>query len=172
MIVKEINTYHNHRDLRFIDKNDTIGRIYIVYDENGYAEIRLLLVYPKYRKLGYGKKILSYGLNECRHCKKIYLCAQPCNEPYMAEKELITFYEKFGFKINEKTIYGTKMAKTSEFFSALNTDVQYRPIVFPPMDAQKRNNNIVMKLTNINPMNERIKFIDCKKKIKLNDNQC
>jgi hypothetical protein len=52
---------------------------------------------------------------------------------------------------------------SSEFFSALNTDVQYRPIVFPPMDAQKRNNNIVMKLTNTNPMNERIKFIDCKK---------
>ena len=52
---------------------------------------------------------------------------------------------------------------SSEFFSALNTDVQYRPIVFPPMDAQKRNNNIVMKLTNINPMNERIKFTECKK---------
>ena len=52
---------------------------------------------------------------------------------------------------------------SSEFFSALNTDVQYRPIVFPPMDAQKRNDNIVMKLTNINHMNERIKFIDCKK---------
>lgn len=51
----------------------------------------------------------------------------------------------------------------SDFFSALNTDVQYRPIVFTPMDAQKRNNNIVMKLTNTNPMNERIKFIDCKK---------
>ena len=50
-----------------------------------------------------------------------------------------------------------------EFFSVLNTDVQYHPIVFPPMDAQKRNNNIVMKLTNINPMNERIKFTDCKK---------
>ena len=47
----------------------------------------------------------------------------------------------------------------------LNTDVQYRPIVFPPMDAQKRNNNIVMKLTNTNPMNERIKFSDCKKKL-------
>ena len=47
----------------------------------------------------------------------------------------------------------------SDFFSALNTS----PIVFPPMDAQKRNNNIVMKLTNINPMNERIKFTDCKK---------
>lgn len=51
----------------------------------------------------------------------------------------------------------------SDFFSALNTDVQYRPIVFTPMDAQKRNNNIVMKLTNTNPMNERIKFTDCKK---------
>ncbi len=47
--------------------------------------------------------------------------------------------------------------------SALNTDVQYRPIVFPPMDAQKRNDNIVMKLTNTNPMNERVKFTDCKK---------
>ena len=52
---------------------------------------------------------------------------------------------------------------TLGFFSALNTDVQYRPIVFHPMDAQKRNDNIVMKLTNINPMNERIKFTDCKK---------
>lgn len=50
-----------------------------------------------------------------------------------------------------------------DFFSPLNTEVKYRPIVFPPMDAQKRNNNIVMKLTNISPMNERIKFIDCKK---------
>lgn len=30
-------------------------------------------------------------------------------------------------------------------------------------DAQKRNDNIVMKLTNINHMNERTKFIDCKK---------
>jgi hypothetical protein len=55
------------------------------------------------------------------------------------------------------------VGNSSEFFSALNTDVQHRPIVFPPMDAQKRNNNIVMKLTNTNPMNERIKFIDCKK---------
>ena len=55
------------------------------------------------------------------------------------------------------------VGNSSEFFSALNTDVQYRPIVFPPMDAQKRNNNIVMKLTNINPMNERIKFTECKK---------
>ena len=54
-------------------------------------------------------------------------------------------------------------ANSSEFFSALNTDVQYQPIVFPPMDAQKRNDNIVMKLTNINLMNERIKFINCKK---------
>ena len=52
---------------------------------------------------------------------------------------------------------------SSEFFSALNTDVQHRPIVFPPMDAQKRNNNIVMKLTNTNPMSERIKFTECKK---------
>lgn len=55
------------------------------------------------------------------------------------------------------------VGNSSEFFSALNTNVQYRPIVFPPMDAQKRNNNIVMKLTNINPMNERIKFTECKK---------
>ncbi len=47
----------------------------------------------------------------------------------------------------------------SDFFSALNTS----PIVFPPMDAQKRNDNIVMKLTNTNPMNERVKFTDCKK---------
>ena len=52
---------------------------------------------------------------------------------------------------------------SSDIFSTLNTSVQYRPIVFPPMDAQKRNNNIVMKLTNTNPMNERIKFTDCKK---------
>ena len=58
---------------------------------------------------------------------------------------------------------GSVGVNSSEFFSALNTDVQYRPIVFPPMDAQKRNDNIVMKLTNINPMNERIKFTDCKK---------
>ena len=58
---------------------------------------------------------------------------------------------------------GSVGVNSSEFFSALNTDVQYRPIVFPPMDAQKRNDNIVMKLTNINHMNERIKFIDCKK---------
>ena len=58
---------------------------------------------------------------------------------------------------------GSVEVNSSEFFSALNTDVQHRPIVFPPMDAQKRNNNIVMKLTNINPMNERIKFTECKK---------
>lgn len=58
---------------------------------------------------------------------------------------------------------GSVGVNSSEFFSALNTEVQYRPIVFPPMDAQKRNDNIVMKLTNINHMNERIKFIDCKK---------
>ena len=57
---------------------------------------------------------------------------------------------------------GSVGVNSSDFFSALNTDVQYRPIVFPPMDAQKRNNNIVMKLTNTNPMNERIKFSDCK----------
>lgn len=59
---------------------------------------------------------------------------------------------------------GSVGVNSSEFFSALNTDVQYSPIVFPPMDTQKRNDNIVMKLKNINPMNERIKFIDCKKK--------
>ena len=41
------------------------------------------------------------------------------------------------------------VGNSSEFFSALNTDVQYRPIV--------------MKLTNTNPMNERIKFTECKK---------
>lgn len=58
---------------------------------------------------------------------------------------------------------GSVGVNSSEFFSALNTNVQYRPIVFPPMDAQKRNDNIVMKLTNINLMNERIKFIECKK---------
>lgn len=58
---------------------------------------------------------------------------------------------------------GSVVVNSSEFFSALNTEVQYHPIVFPPMDAQKRNDNIVMKLTNINPKNERIKFIDCKK---------
>ena len=51
----------------------------------------------------------------------------------------------------------------SDFFFPLSTDVQYRPIVFPPMDAQKRNDNNVMKLTNINHMNERIKFTECKK---------
>ena len=55
------------------------------------------------------------------------------------------------------------VGNSSEFFSALNTEVQYRPIVFPPMDAQKRNDNNVMKLTSINPMNERIKFTECKK---------
>ncbi len=58
---------------------------------------------------------------------------------------------------------GSVGVNSSEFFSTLNTDVQYRPIVFPPMDAQKRNDNIVMKLTNINPINERIKFTECKK---------
>ena len=58
---------------------------------------------------------------------------------------------------------GSVGVNSSEFFSALNTDVQYRPIVFPPMDAQKSNDDNVIKLTNINPMNERIKFIDCKK---------
>jgi len=59
---------------------------------------------------------------------------------------------------------GSVGVNSSDFFSVLNTDVQYRPIVFfPPMDAQKRNDNIVMKLTNINPMNESIKFISCKK---------
>lgn len=40
----------------------------------------------------------------------------------------------------------------SDFFFPLSTDVH------TPSD------NIVMKLTNTNPMNERIKFIDCKKK--------
>jgi hypothetical protein len=64
----------------------------------------------------------------------------------------------YGIRIDSGSV-----GNSSDFFSALNTDVQYRPIVFPPMDAQKRNDNIVMKLTNINPMNERIKFIDCKK---------
>ena len=39
----------------------------------------------------------------------------------------------------------------SDFISALNTDVQ------TPSD------NIVIKLTNINPMNERVKFTECKK---------
>ena len=58
---------------------------------------------------------------------------------------------------------GSLGVNSSDIFSALNTDVQYRPIVFPPMDAQKHNNNIVMKLTNINLMNERIKFTECKK---------
>ena len=52
---------------------------------------------------------------------------------------------------------------TISLISALNTDVQHRPIVFPPMDAQKRNDNIVMKLTNTNSINERIKFTECKK---------
>ena len=65
----------------------------------------------------------------------------------------------YGIRIDS----GSVGVNSSEFFSALNTDVQYRPIVFTPMDAQKCNDNIVMKLTNINPMNERIKFIDCKK---------
>lgn len=58
---------------------------------------------------------------------------------------------------------GSVVVNLSDFLSALNTNVQYSPIVFPPMDAQKRNDNIVMKLTNINPMNERIKFTECKK---------
>jgi len=58
---------------------------------------------------------------------------------------------------------GSVGVNSSEFFSALNTDVQYQPIVFTPTDAQKRNDNNVMKLTNISPMNERIKFINCKK---------
>ena len=65
----------------------------------------------------------------------------------------------YGIRIDS----GSVGVNSSEFFSALNTDVQYRPIVFPPMDAQKRNDNIVMKLTNTNPMNERIKFTECKK---------
>lgn len=58
---------------------------------------------------------------------------------------------------------GSVGVNSSECFYTLNTDVQYHPIVFPPMDAQKRNDNIVMKLTNINPMNKRIKFTECKK---------
>jgi hypothetical protein len=50
--------------------------------------------------------------------------------------------------------YGVRIdsgANHSDFFSALSTDVHM------PSD------NIVMKLTNINPMNERIKFTECKK---------
>lgn len=54
---------------------------------------------------------------------------------------------------------GSVVVNLSDFLSALNTNVQYRPIVFPPMDVQKRNDNNVIKLTNINPINERIKFI-------------
>lgn len=52
----------------------------------------------------------------------------------------------------------------SDFLSALNTEIQYQPVVFPPMDAQKRSDNIVMKLTNVNNLlNENVKFIKVKK---------
>ena len=52
----------------------------------------------------------------------------------------------------------------SDFFSALNTEVQHQPVVFPPMDAQKRNDNIVMKLTNVNNLlNKNVKFTVIKK---------
>jgi hypothetical protein len=52
----------------------------------------------------------------------------------------------------------------SDFFSASNTEVQHQPIAFPPMDAQKRNDNIVMKLTNVNSLlNESVKFTELKK---------
>jgi hypothetical protein len=52
----------------------------------------------------------------------------------------------------------------SDFFSTSNTGIQHQPVVFPPMDAQKRNDNIVMKLTNVNNLlNENIKFTNCTK---------
>ena len=50
----------------------------------------------------------------------------------------------------------------SDFFSALNTEIQYQPIVFPPTNELKRSDNIVMKLTNVNNLlNENVKFTDC-----------
>lgn len=52
----------------------------------------------------------------------------------------------------------------SDFFSTLNTGIQHQPVVFPPMDAQKRSDNIVMKLTNVNNLlNENVKFTEVKK---------
>lgn len=53
----------------------------------------------------------------------------------------------------------------SDFLSAPNIEVQHQPIVFPPMNAQKRNDNIVMKLTNVNSLlNESVKFTELKKR--------
>jgi hypothetical protein len=43
---------------------------------------------------------------------------------------------------------------------------QHQPVVFPPMDAQKRSDNIVVKLTNVNNLlNERVKFTKLKKHV-------
>ena len=37
----------------------------------------------------------------------------------------------------------------SDFFSALNTEIQRQPVVFPPTNELKRSDNNVVKLTNV-----------------------
>ena len=52
----------------------------------------------------------------------------------------------------------------SDFLSALNTEIQRQPIVFPPTNELKRSDNNVVKLTNVNNLlNENVKFIELKK---------
>ena len=52
----------------------------------------------------------------------------------------------------------------SDFLSALNTEIQRQPIVFPPTNELKRSDNNVVKLTNVNNLlNENVKFTELKK---------
>ena len=64
--------------------------------------------------------------------------------------------------------YGIRIDSGANHSDFLSTS-QYQPIVFPPMDAQKRSDNIVVKLTNVNNLlNERVKFTKLKKNKKGN----
>lgn len=97
VIIKKVEN-GTYIEYQFYNGRERIGYIGIAFDKkNNSAEIRILLVYPKYRKKGYGKLILKEGIEKCKKCGKIYLYAQPCDEAYMKMEELVSFYEKFDF---------------------------------------------------------------------------
>jgi len=97
---KMIDKYLEVGDV-FILCDDDLKSICVVTDEKDSYELKNLATYPKYQNQGYATKLVNFILNyyksksKSNNHKTIYVGTGDV-------ESIISFYEKFGFKISHK----------------------------------------------------------------------
>ncbi len=100
IVAKFVQNYNSRKERCWIveREGENIGSVFLVYDDDSVARLRLLLVEPKARGLGVGKRLVKECVQFARKCgyQKIQLWTQ---DELMAARKI---YENAGFKVVRK----------------------------------------------------------------------